>query len=138
MWALLRASLAAAAKDSRVIMVAPRPVAPATPASAAAPMKRRRLRPPSGTSGVSLLSSSLFFIASNSVIGYGGLASHSVRSVLVAPILFSAPERPESLPDARVRYDHGAYHGVSQSVAGTCDHRNRSSGNPGSNGIPYS
>src|SRR5690554_8025407 len=54
------------------MMVEPRPVAPATPAIAAAPMKRRRLRPPSGASGVSLVRSSLFFIASNSVIGYGG------------------------------------------------------------------
>src|SRR5690554_4699011 len=54
------------------MMVEPRPVAPATPASAAAPIKRRRLRPPSGASCLSLVRSSLFFIASNSVIGYGG------------------------------------------------------------------
>src|SRR5690606_376204 len=72
MCALLRASSAAAAQLSRDMTEVPRPVAPATPASAAAPIKRRRLRPPSETSGVSLVRSSLFFIASNSVIGYGG------------------------------------------------------------------
>src|SRR5690606_14303306 len=72
MCALLRASSAAAAQLSRDMTEVPRPVAPATPASAAAPLQRRRLRPPSEASGVSLVRSSLFFIASNSVIGYGG------------------------------------------------------------------
>src|SRR5690554_6433316 len=88
---LFLASLAAAANDSRVMMDVPRPVAPATPASAAAPIKRRRLRPPSGASGVSLVRSSVFFIASNSVIGYGGYCFSWLSGALcLAPQDYSA------------------------------------------------
>src|SRR5690554_2409213 len=88
---LFLASLAAAANDSRVMMDVPRPVAPATPASAAAPIKRRRLRPPSGASGVSLVRSSVFFIASNSVIGYGGYCFSWLSGALwLAPRDYSA------------------------------------------------
>src|SRR5690554_6313225 len=52
--------------------------------------------------------------------------------------LLSSPVPPVFLPGGRVHSDHGACRGALESAAGTCGHRNRSSGNPGSSGIPCS